>query len=75
MIEEGLGDVEWSTLKIPAFKIKYRVVEGEKVYVCYRVKESEQFPLENPQLTDKEDLRIVEAFARARESEEPREYY
>lgn len=27
MIEEGLGDVEWSTLKISAFKLKYKVVE------------------------------------------------
>lgn len=27
MIENGLGDVEWNTLKIKAFNIKYNVVE------------------------------------------------
>jgi len=27
MVEEGLGDIAWNTLKIQAFKLKYRVIE------------------------------------------------
>lgn len=38
MVEQGLGDVEWNTLKIPIFKLKYRVIEDEKSYKCFRIK-------------------------------------
>lgn len=43
MVEEGIGDVHWYTLKIHAFKLKYKVQEDEKKYVCYRVKEPDSF--------------------------------
>lgn len=39
MVEDGLGDVEWNTLKINAFKFKYKVTETDRSYVCFRVKE------------------------------------
>lgn len=43
MIDSGLGDVEWHTLKIKAFKLKYKVSEDEKSYVCTRIKQPEYF--------------------------------
>lgn len=38
MIYQGLGEIEWHTLKIKVFKLKYKVMETEEQYSCFRVK-------------------------------------
>ena len=42
MIERGLGDIQWHTMRIKVFKLKYKVVETEESYKCFRVKRDEE---------------------------------
>lgn len=66
MVEEGLGDVQWHTLRISAFRLKYRVLERESTYECYRVREDEQEQAPDEPL-DHEDAKILMAFQKAKE--------
>jgi hypothetical protein len=39
LTEEHFGEIRWQTLKIAAFRLKYRVVEDVNSYTCYRIRE------------------------------------
>lgn len=39
LIDRRYGEINWQSLTVPVFKLKYRVIENDNYYLCYRMKE------------------------------------
>ena len=63
-LTEGTAETEtkWQTLKITAFKLKYRVEETATQYRCYLVPHPEE-PVVDPSDLGEEDLKMLEGLA------------
>jgi hypothetical protein len=62
-LTEGNTETEtkWQSLKITAFRLKYRVVETPTKYECFMVQEEVEKDWDR-EVIDKEDTKIMEGF-------------
>ena len=71
LTEEHFGEIKWQSLKIVAYRLKYRVEEQQDRYACFRIKEQPEGGLPFEDLSPV-DQAILYAFEALRKSE--REY-